>query len=77
MSSSGLKFQSEDAVSIGQAVQVYIDWPVLLEGNIKLQLVVSGIVIRTDADEVVLEIQKHDFRTRSVGLQPFKEKSAG
>ena len=67
MSSSGLRFSSDRPVLIRQWGRVYIDWPVLLGGNIKLQLVLSGVFIRTNGPEVVLQIHKHDFRTRSVG----------
>jgi PilZ domain-containing protein len=73
ISSSGLRFSVEAPLQAGQRIDVYIDWPVLLEGGVKLQLVVWGEVVRTDGGEAALQIQKHDFRTRRVGLRPAKE----
>lgn len=67
ISSSGLKFSSEGPILIGQRVEVFIDWPAVLNGNIKLQLVMSGIVVRTNGTEVAVEIQRHQFKTRSLG----------
>ena len=64
VSSSGVSFTSDKALAIGQRVEVSLDWPVLLHGDIKLQLVLSGVVVRKDGATVGLEIHQHDFRTR-------------
>jgi hypothetical protein len=76
LSSSGLRFTADTSLLIGQRIVVNIDWPVLLHGDIKLQLVISGAVVRTNGTEVALQIQRHDFRTRQVG-QGSPHKSAG
>ena len=47
VSSSGLRFNADRPLVVGQRIAVYVDWPVLLHGNIKMQLVISGIVVRT------------------------------
>jgi hypothetical protein len=70
ISSSGLRFTADTALLIGQKIVVYIDWPVLLNGDIKLKLVVLGVVVRTNGTEVALQIQRHDFRTRHAGQGP-------
>jgi hypothetical protein len=67
LSSSGLRFIADKPLLTGQRIEVYIDWPARLYGDVKLQLVVSGVVIRTSETKVALEIDRHDFRTRSVG----------
>jgi hypothetical protein len=64
MSSSGLRFTADTSLQIGQKMVVHIDWPALLPGDIKLQLVVSGLVVRTSGTEVALRIVRHDFRNR-------------
>jgi PilZ domain len=64
VSSSGLSFPSDKPLFIGQRLEVSLDWPVLLHGDIKLQLVLSGVVVRRDGPVVALKIREHDFRTR-------------
>ena len=66
LSSSGLRFTADRPLPIGQGIQVYLDWPVLLHGAVNLQLVLSGVVVRTDGTEIALQIERHEFRTRSV-----------
>ena len=69
LSSSGLRFRADKPLQTGQWIVVYIDWPVLLEGDVKLQLVISGVVVRIDGTEVAVQIHQHEMKTRSVGQQ--------
>ena len=64
MSTSGLSFTTDSPLSIGQRLDLYIDWPVLLDGGVQLQIVVSGVVVRTTGAVTAIRIQRHDFRTR-------------
>ena len=64
VSSSGLRFTAERALEAGLRVEVFIDWPLLLDGGVQLQLIASGTVVRSNGTEVALRIQRHDFRTR-------------
>jgi hypothetical protein len=75
LSSSGLSFSTNLPLLPGQKLDVSIDWPVLLDGAIKLQLVMSGVVVRADTTAIALQIKRHEFRTRRVGLKagPFDE----
>jgi hypothetical protein len=68
LSSSGLSFTTSQPPLPGQKLEMSIDWPVLLDGAIRLQLVISGVVVRTTKAAAVLQIQKHEFRTRRAGL---------
>jgi len=78
LSSSGLCFVADRSLATGQRVDVSIDWPVLLDGGVQLQLIVSGVVVRTKGTVTALEIQRHEFRTRSVALKlGMPHKSAG
>lgn len=67
LSSSGLSFTADRPLPPGCRLEVSIDWPVMLDGNVKLQLVIHGVVVRADGTAVALEIQKHEFKTRRVG----------
>jgi hypothetical protein len=69
LSSSGLSFTADRPLLTGQALDVSIDWPVLLNGGTKLQLTISGLVVRTSGRATALQIRRHEFRTRRVGLK--------
>jgi hypothetical protein len=66
LSSSGISFTTGIPVPIGQRIKAFIDWPVMLNGHVRLQLAVSGVVVRTDATKIAMQIDGHDFRTCSV-----------
>ena len=74
MSSSGLSFTSDKPLSIGQSLDLFIDWPVPLDGDVQLQLVVSGVVVRVAGTVTALQIGRHEFRTRSAGLKGTAQK---
>jgi hypothetical protein len=67
ISSSGLSFTADPPLSIGQTLDVSIDWPVLLEGGVQLQIVASGVVVRTNGAVTAIRIERHGFRTRRAG----------
>lgn len=66
LSSSGLRFIADNPLLTGQRIELYIDWPARLYGEVRLQLAVLGVVVRTNGREAALAIERHDFRTRSV-----------
>jgi hypothetical protein len=67
MSSSGLSFTADKPLSIGQKLDLSIDWPVLLDRGVQLQVVASGVVVRTTGALTALRIERHEFRTRRAG----------
>src|ERR1039457_1753509 len=68
LSSSGLSFTADALPPTGQRLEVAIDWPVLLDGAVRLQLVMSGLVVRTSGTTTAVRIQRHDFKTRGDSL---------
>ena len=69
VSSSGLSFSADRPLPTGVKLDVSIDWPALLDGGVQLQLVASGVVVRSSGAVIALRIERHEFRTRRVGLQ--------
>jgi hypothetical protein len=67
LSSSGLSFTADKPLMIGQKLHLSIDWPVPLDGGIRLQLIMSGVVVRTNGTATALQIHRHEFRTRRAG----------
>ena len=69
LSSSGLRFITDRPLPAGQEITVCIDWPVLLAGTTKLQLFLSGVVVRTSGTAAALRIEWHEFRTRRLAVK--------
>jgi hypothetical protein len=69
LSSSGLSFTADRPLLTGQRLDVSINWPVLLDGGVQLQLMMSGVVVRTNGTLTALRIERHEFRTRRGGLK--------
>jgi hypothetical protein len=69
LSSSGLRLAAQRPLEPGLTLDVAINWPVLLDGSVQLQLIATGVVVWSSGTETGLRIQRHDFRTRAVGLK--------
>jgi len=69
LSSSGLSFTADRPLLTGQKLDISLDWPILLDGGVKLQLIMLGVVVRSNGTATALEIRRHEFRTRRVGLK--------
>jgi hypothetical protein len=67
MSSSGLSFTADRPLLIGQKLDLSIDWPARLDGDVQIQLVASGVVVRSNGAVTALRIERHEFRTRRAG----------
>jgi hypothetical protein len=70
ISKSGLRFSLKAPLPPGRRLDVAINWPVLLDGRVQLQLLVTGRVVWSNGSETALRIYRHAFRTRGVGLSP-------
>ena len=69
LSSTGMLVAGTNEVHIGEPVEVSVDWPELLNGNVRLQLVAVGKVVRCDPSHFAIAFQHHEFRTRSSHAQ--------
>jgi len=63
-SSSGVRFTTQGPLEAGLRVRLLIEWPLLLDGGVQLQLVVEGAVVWSNGKEAALRISRHIFRTR-------------
>ena len=69
ISNQCLLFTADAPLPLGPHIELFVDWPAKLDGAIGLNLVISGRVVRTDGNSVVVAFAKHEFRTRgSKGL---------
>jgi hypothetical protein len=62
-SSGGVLFDTGRAMPVGLNVELAIAWPVLLRNTAKLQLVVSGKIVRSLGSRTAIQMTQHEFRT--------------
>jgi hypothetical protein len=74
MSSGGILVVSQHAIVVGELVELRIEWPLLLDGRIPLQLIATGRVLRGGTSHFAAAFERHEFRTlRSSSLPPYAE----
>jgi len=62
-SSGGVLFDAGRPLPVGLNVELAITWPVLLQDQAPLQLIVSGRIVRCTANRMAVEMAQHEFRT--------------
>ena len=65
LSSKGILFKATDRVRVGKRIELFIAWPMKLDGNVALTLWVTGDVVRT-GQHIAVHLSKHEFRTARV-----------
>jgi hypothetical protein len=68
--SGGVAFSIGRALPEGNFIELSISWPVLLESNCPMRLIVFGRVVRNDAGKCACTVDKYEFRTQSRAFQP-------
>ncbi|HTS49762.1 MAG TPA: PilZ domain-containing protein [Bryobacteraceae bacterium] len=63
ISSAGLLIASPQGVQAGLRLRLHVDWPWLLDGTTPLQLVAESRVVRANASQFAVELERYQFRT--------------
>ena len=69
MSSGGILFEADDFREVTNilrdsgAIELVLDWPLVLREVCLLKLVVRGRIVRQDTERLALRIEQHEFRT--------------
>ena len=63
MSSGGVKIAAPNGFNLGQLVRINMEWPELLNGEIPLQFIAVGRIVRCDPFSFAIAFQHHEFRT--------------
>jgi hypothetical protein len=66
ISSGGILFRAEKALPLGDRLELAVGWPVLADNFPRLQLIVSGIVVRSNGTQNAITMIQHEFRTLAV-----------
>src|SRR5579863_5767877 len=64
MGSGGLLFTTEQRLPVGRQVEISVNWPARLDGTCPLKLVAVGRVVRADAGQAAVRIERYEFKTR-------------
>lgn len=64
MSRTEVGFLAKGPAVVGDKVSMYIEWPVLLQGDVPLQLIVSAVIVQRSGPLSIARMTKHEFRTR-------------
>ncbi len=74
LSTGGLAFFSEQALPSEAAVEIWMDWPVLLHDEHPLRLVIFGKVVRSNSALTAVRTTRYEFRT--AGTQQLRQSLA-
>jgi len=66
MSRHEVAFLGKGPACVGDRVQMYIAWPVLLNGAVPLQLILNAEIVQCSGPLSVAKVTKHEFRTRGI-----------
>jgi hypothetical protein len=66
MSRHEVAFLAKGPTHVGDKVQIYIAWPVLLNDAVPLQLILNAEIVQCSAPLCIAKLTKHEFRTRGI-----------
>ena len=64
LSSTDIVFNADQPLGSGVRCEISIAWPVRLEINIGLQLVLQSVITRSEGQVVMARVSKYEFWTR-------------
>ncbi len=64
ISSGGVWFTTESMLTTGMPVELSMTWPVLLNDNCPMKLMIYGCVVRSNERGAAVAIERYEFRTQ-------------
>ena len=68
ISSGGVWFTTESMLTAGMPVEISMTWPVLLNDNCPMKLMIYGCVVRSNEKGAAVAIERYEFRTQGRGV---------
>lgn len=65
IASGGVSFTTGQLLRRGAYIELSISWPVLLDENTRMRLVVFGQVVRSNHQTAACTVEKYEFRTQA------------
>ena len=63
ISSNGVAFRTETPLIPGLSIEASVEWPVALNGDCALRVVMEGRVLRVENGVSAMNVGRHEFRT--------------
>lgn len=63
LSSTGALIASQQRLRVGTKIELFVDWPIMLNGTMSLRFVARGRVKRSDSSIFAVSLQQYEFRT--------------
>jgi hypothetical protein len=60
----------------GAGLQLTLEWPILLDGSIGLELMLVGTLVSTNPLDATMQILRYEFRTKGAGKPVWPRNSA-
>jgi c-di-GMP-binding flagellar brake protein YcgR len=70
ISSGGVWFSTESMLTTGMPVELSMTWPVLLNDNCPMKLMIYGCVVRSNERGAAVAIERYEFRTQGRNFPP-------
>ena len=70
LSSSGILFETQQVLPLGGEVELSIAWPALRDGNVALEFLVSGRVVRSNDHQAGIRLTWHALQRAVAARQP-------
>jgi hypothetical protein len=77
ISSKDIIFAGGNELQPGMKAEIAVAWPLLLDGHIRLQLMLKTIITSCQDGVVEARILEYDFRTHGLGVAPLRDHKAG
>ena len=68
LSSKGVLFKATERLAVGKRIQLFIAWPMKLDGNVALTLWATGEVVRNNGQHIAVHLLRHEFRTARLSV---------
>ena len=68
MATGGVLLHPDKALLTGRQIELFINWPMMLEEVCPLKLVMWGRITRSDTSGVAIQTRQYEFRT--AGIRP-------
>jgi len=62
--SGGILFTTEEKIPMGRQVEISVNWPARLDGTCPLKFVATGRIVRSEARQAAVRIERYEFKTR-------------
>ena len=63
VSVSTFRISVAERLPVGDQIRLAVEWPVRLDGNVPLQLIVAGRIIESGPCEAVISVSRYEFHT--------------